>query len=98
MSLLPDSSESLTALVSLGEADMAQHLQAWDQAQAARLRHLTFQLVPSQLEVIEEAIELAGGILKKCVNSQAVYPLSEQHGLKARERGYTAHEEGKHWE
>ena len=39
-----------------------------------------------------------GGILKKCVNSQAVYPLSEQHGLKARERIYTAHEEGKHWE
>ena len=38
------------------------------------------------------------GILKKCVNSQAVYPLSEQHGLKARERRYTAHEEGKHWE
>ena len=28
----------------------------------------------------------AGGILKKCVNSQAVYPLSEQHGLKAQER------------
>ena len=27
-----------------------------------------------------------GGILKKCVNSQAVYPLSEQHGLKAQER------------
>ena len=41
---------------------------------------------------------LEGGILKKCVNSQAVYPLSEQHGLKARERRYTAHEEGKHWE
>ena len=39
-----------------------------------------------------------GGILKKCVNSQAVYPLSEQHGLEARERRYTAHEEGKHWE
>ena len=42
--------------------------------------------------------ERLGGILKKCVNSQAVYPLSEQHGLKARERRYTAHEEGKHWE
>ncbi len=26
------------------------------------------------------------GIFKKCVNSQAVYPLSEQHGLKAQER------------
>ena len=42
--------------------------------------------------------EYEGGTLKKCVNSQAVYPLSEQHGLKARERRYTAHEEGKHWE
>ena len=40
----------------------------------------------------------SGGILKKCVNSQAAYPLSEQHGLKARERRYTAHEERKHWE
>ena len=40
----------------------------------------------------------SGGILNRCVNSQAVYPLSEQHGLKARERRYTAHEEGKHWE
>ena len=38
----------------------------------------------------------AGGILKKCVNGQAVYPLSEQHGIKAQERRYTAHEEGKH--
>ena len=27
-----------------------------------------------------------GGTLKKCVNSQAVYPLSEQHGLEAQER------------
>ena len=33
---------------------------------------------------------------QKCVNSQAVYPLSEQHGLEAQERRYTAHEEGKH--
>ena len=38
------------------------------------------------------------GTLKKCVNSQAVYPLSEQDGLEAQERRYTAHEEGKHWE
>ena len=41
---------------------------------------------------------LTGGILKKCVDSQAMYPQSEQHALKARERRYTAHEEGKHWE
>ena len=49
-------------------------------------------------EVAAHPRHCKGGILKKCVNSQAVYPLSEQHGLKARERRYTAHEEGKHWE
>ena len=47
---------------------------------------------------IDNGGEPVGGILNRCVNSQAVYPLSEQHGLKARERRYTAHEEGKHWE
>ena len=54
-----------------------------------------------RLRELEGKVEEQGkerGILKKCVNSQAVYPLSEQHGLKARERRYTAHEEGKHWE
>ena len=39
---------------------------------------------------------MSGGTLKKCVNSQAVYPLCEQNGLEAQERRYTAHEEGKH--
>ena len=50
-------------------------------------------------EILQRYWELqdhGGGILKKCVNSQAVYPLSEQHGLEAQERRYTAHEEGKH--
>ena len=37
-----------------------------------------------------------GGIFKKCVNSQAVYPLSEQDGLKAQERRYTAYGKEKH--
>ena len=36
------------------------------------------------------------GILKGCVNSQAVYPLSEQDGLKAQERRYTAYGKEKH--
>ena len=36
------------------------------------------------------------GILKKCVNGQAVYPLSEQDGLKAQERRYTAYGKEKH--
>ncbi len=30
--------------------------------------------------------KLMRGTLKKCVNGQAVYPLSEQDGLKAQER------------
>ena len=46
----------------------------------------------------DDLLVIGRGILKKCVNGQAVYPLSEQHGLEARERRYTAHEEGKHWE
>ena len=37
-----------------------------------------------------------GGILKKCVNGQAVYPLSEQDGLKAQERRYAAYGKEKH--
>ena len=44
----------------------------------------------------EETIAIAGGILKKCVNGQAVYPLSEQDGLKAQERRYTAYGKEKH--
>ena len=42
--------------------------------------------------------DAVGGILKKCVNSEAMYPLSEQDGLEAQEGRYTADEEGKHWE
>ena len=49
-------------------------------------------------DIMSVEISPSRGILKGCVNSQAVYPLSEQHGLEARERRYTAHEEGKHWE
>ena len=40
--------------------------------------------------------ESSRGILKKCVNGQAVYPLSEQDGLKAQERRYTAYGKEKH--
>ena len=51
----------------------------------------------SLLAPIDGGMEVwAGGTLKKCVNNQAVYPLSEQDGLEAQERRYTAHEEGKH--
>ena len=47
-------------------------------------------------ELASGATGLEGGILKKCVNGQAVYPLSEQDGLKAQERRYTAYGKEKH--
>ena len=56
LDLLPESSDSLKALVSVGQEDMAKYLQNWQEAQEVRLRHLLFQLLPSQLEVVEEAL------------------------------------------
>ena len=32
------------------------HLQAWDKAQAAKLKHILFQLLPNQLEMVEKAL------------------------------------------
>ena len=59
LSILPESAESLKALTALGEIDIAEHLRAWQQAQSARLRHLTFQLNGNQLEVVEQALARA---------------------------------------
>lgn len=56
LSLLPETPESLRDLASLGQGDLAVHLQAWQRAQAARLRHLQFQLTDAQLEVVEETL------------------------------------------
>ena len=56
LSLLPETSQSLQAFASLGQQDLASYVQNWQQSQAARLKHLTFQSTPAQLEVIEEAL------------------------------------------
>lgn len=56
ISLLPEDIKSLKALTSFSQIDLAEHLQAWDLAQAARLKHMVLQLTPQQLEVVEEAI------------------------------------------
>ncbi len=56
VSILPETAESLAAMASLGQETMASHLQAWQAAQSARLKHLQFQLIPAQLEVVEEAL------------------------------------------
>jgi ParB family transcriptional regulator, chromosome partitioning protein len=56
LSLLPETADSLQALASLSEADLAEHLKAWEEARAVRLKHLQLQLTPQQLETVEKAI------------------------------------------
>jgi ParB family transcriptional regulator, chromosome partitioning protein len=55
-SLLPESMGSLQALSSLGQEDLAQHLQAWQKAQEVKLKHMMLQFSGQQLVVVEEAI------------------------------------------
>lgn len=56
--ILPETSSSLQALASsLGRESMAEGLRKWQQAQAAKLRHLTLQFTDQQLSVVEEALE-----------------------------------------
>jgi ParB family chromosome partitioning protein len=54
--LLPETAGSLRAMASIGQDTIAQYLQNWQASQAARLKHLTFQSLPDQAEVIEEAL------------------------------------------
>jgi ParB family chromosome partitioning protein len=54
--LLSETADSLSAFASLGQLDLVSYLQNWQQVQVARLKHLTFQSTPQQLEVIEEAL------------------------------------------
>ena len=59
LDLLPETAESLDALASMGHETMAEHLQAWQQAQAARLRHMQFQFTDQDLPLVEQALEEA---------------------------------------
>ena len=56
LALLPETADSLRALASLGQANLAEHLEAWERARAARLQHLVFQLTEEQMVVVKEAL------------------------------------------
>jgi ParB-like chromosome segregation protein Spo0J len=56
LAVLPESAESLDVLASLGQDDIAGQIANWERAQSAKLKHLTFQLVPDQVSVVEEAL------------------------------------------
>ena len=71
LKLLPETTQGLAALASLGQQDLAAYLQNYQQAQVARLKHLTFQFTPGQLEVIEEALSR---VLPQVRNAQTGSP------------------------
>ena len=58
LSLLPETTESLKSLSLINEMDLAEHLKAWEKAQAVRLRHMQLQFTDKQLETVEEAVSL----------------------------------------
>ncbi|MFC1968147.1 ParB/RepB/Spo0J family partition protein [Chloroflexota bacterium] len=58
LSLLPETTDSLKSLSLINEMDLAEHLKAWENAQAARLRHMQLQFTDEQLETVEKAVSL----------------------------------------
>ena len=58
LSVLPETTESLKSLSLINEMDLAEHLKAWEEAQAARLRHMQLQFTNEQLETVEKAVSL----------------------------------------
>ena len=58
LAVLPEAAGSLSALASMGKANMAAYLENWQRAQAARLRHLVFQLTDAQKRTVEEALAM----------------------------------------
>ena len=58
LEVLPETADSLSQLATLGQADLAEHLEASKQAEGARLRHMTFQLTDPQRNTVAEALGL----------------------------------------
>ena len=84
LDLLPETAETLQTLANLGTADLAENLQAWEQARAARLQHMIFQLSHEQVEVVMEALErVMAGVTKDGSNpnrrGNALYELCRDY-------------------
>jgi ParB family transcriptional regulator, chromosome partitioning protein len=71
LSILPETSDSLQALSSLSQSDLAEHLQAWEEAQAVKLKHMQLQFTRPQLDTVEEALSL---ILPKAKDAKSDNP------------------------
>ncbi len=85
LAVLPETADSLQALASLGQEEMAGHLKSWQKAQAARLKHLQLQLTDAQLEVVEGALSRFLGEAKELrgdspnVRGTALYLLCKRY-------------------
>jgi len=87
LALLPETAEGLDELVSIGEEGLSERLRAWNQAQSARLKHMTFQLTADQLEVVNRALErsmadatvAADGVSNPNQRGNALYHLSRAY-------------------
>jgi ParB family transcriptional regulator, chromosome partitioning protein len=69
LSLLPETAESLKALSTIGETDLAQQLEAWEKAQSARLKHMQLQFSNEQLQTVEKALNLVLAKAKESTTS-----------------------------
>lgn len=56
VNLLPETTNSLSAIASMGTDSVASYLTDWQQAQFVKLKRLQFRLTTSQLEVVEKAL------------------------------------------
>ncbi|MFC2000144.1 ParB/RepB/Spo0J family partition protein [Chloroflexota bacterium] len=56
LSILPETAVGLKSLVCLGPETVTGYLRNWQDAQAARLKHLQFQLTAVQYEVVEKVM------------------------------------------
>ena len=90
LSLLPETTESLRSLASFSQLDLAEHLQAWEQAQAAKLKHMVLQFTNEQLETVEEALSQ---VLPKARNDKAKSPNTRSTAMYLLCRSYLEKEE-----
>lgn len=59
LSMLPETSESLAELSSLGSLTPETYARSWHDRKAVRLKHVPFRVTDAQLSVVDEAISLA---------------------------------------
>jgi ParB family transcriptional regulator, chromosome partitioning protein len=59
LAVLPETTESLSTLSSLGQETIVDYLMDWQQNRSARLRHMQFELTGEECSLVEEALKVA---------------------------------------